>query len=167
MTLRQKAEGMHAESFPRQLAVSTAILTDGTVYYVALGAAAIRKPVTRVFVAVAAGGVGLITAKVGIFTADGRRVAVSADQGDAWSAPGMKEVPLLAPLLGPAGLYYVGLLAKAEGTLPAVVRGAASPVLSTAIAGGVRPFATQAGQADLPEQAVFEPGTFAPWAGIG
>ena len=79
----------------------------------------------------------------------------------------MKEVPLLEPFTGPAGLYYVGILASAHGTLPTVVRGAASPVLSTALFGGVRPFATQAGQTDLPERAVFEPGTFAPWVGIG
>lgn len=167
--VRGVAEGTLVENFSRQTASAVAIMTDGTVYYVAIGLArsALRRSVRTVSLAITSAGVGMTLSKVGLFDAGGNLLAQSVDQSTAWESTGIKTISFAAPFVPKLGTYYIGIIAKASGTLPGVARGSAIAILSTALPSGLVPFATQAGQADLPTQAVFAPGVFAPWVGLG
>lgn len=131
------ANGYFAETFDRKVIAGAAAAVDGTVYFTSIGLLA-GELVSAIAANIGAAGSGFTLAKMGLYDRLGNRLAVSADQGSAWTAAGLAEAQMIAPYRAPApDVYYVALVAKASG-MPTVVsvagasqsftRSAASPI---------------------------------------
>lgn len=160
-----RAEGGGVATVPRQHTFAQTIMVGGTVYYVGVGLLA-GDVITGISLSLTNAGVAMTLSKAGIYSPSGSRVALSADQGTAWESAGMKTAPLTASYTVPSNGHYYLAIVGAGGTLPTVTRSSAQSAasgFSTAIGTGIRPYAAEAGQADLPTTATFADALFAPW----
>lgn len=87
---------------------------------VRLGRIILRRAATisTVWVSVITAGASLTSGQsfVGLYSASGTRLAVSADQSTSWTSGGVKQISLTASYAAPPGTYYVALLTN--GTTP-------------------------------------------------
>jgi hypothetical protein len=165
--LLARGEGLISQNFDRMTSSNTSVLISGTVYYMLVPLYA-GEIVTNVLIGVDSAGTLQTLGKVALYSKTGTQLAVSADQGNAWSAAtGIYSVAMGTPFtILTTDVYYCAVLSVA-GAGPGLSRSANS--LSSAIAapGGVRPCASQSGQADMPGSATFTAGpNFVPWIAV-
>lgn len=156
------AEGLVSENFARSLASTGSVMTDGTVYYLAVELKA-GDLVTNCHVIVSSAGATVTLSKLGLYDKSLARLALSADQGTAWESTGLKTAAMGTPYrVLVDDLYYVAAISKATGTLPTLLRNTAQALGSPVVGSGVRDYGNQTGQTDLPS-----PGTIGGSAPIG
>lgn len=155
-TALAEGQGLKGQNFDRVVSGSSSTLTDGTIYAVQLDFRA-GDIVNNLYVAIATAASGTPSvSKMGIYDTSGNRLAISADQGTAWSATGTAAVPLTAPYTVTAnGSYYVAIISKAGTTPITVLRGSNVAAVNTAVGSGVTFAKTQASQTDLVNPATF------------
>jgi hypothetical protein len=149
------AQGLISQNFDRQAGGgSGSIMVDGTAYFLSVGLRA-NDVVSNVSIIVSTAGATLTLSKVGLYNKAGTRLAVSADQGAGWETTGLKTVALASSYTVPADDgYYLAIVSKGT-TLPTLLRGAANANGATALGTGMRAYAMQTGQTDLPASATF------------
>lgn len=144
-----KAQGMFAQTMPREILRIAIILVGGTVYLTRIHLHA-GDVITKIASAITVAGSGVTLGKVGIYDKDGNRLAVSASQTTAWESTGIKEVALTAPYEVPASDdYYIAIVATASTTLPTFLAGSNLPLAAGQVNSGIRPFAAEQSQTDL------------------
>lgn len=163
------AQGIIAEAFPRQGRGTGPTLIDGTAYFMMLGLMA-GDTATSLSVFITGAGSGMTLSKVGLYSKDGTRRAISADQTTAWQSTGLKTIAFTAPYAVPTtDGYYAAIVAKASTTLPNVFNGNTDG-LSPAIGAGSGAWGRQTGQTDLPASATIDTAlstnNFAIWLAI-
>lgn len=159
-------QGLIAETLPRAAATEiTAILTQ-QVYYMLMPLHA-GQVVTNLSIGINAGGASNTFTKFGLYDSSLALVASSADDPDHLETSGVRTLAMSTPYTVPTtGSYYAAVLCV-SASMPTVFRGSLS-VLSNAVGSGLRPWAHQTGQSDLPATAVFAAaggGTLAVWMG--
>lgn len=84
---------------------------------VRLGRIILRRAATisYIWLSVVNAGSGLTSGQsfVGLYSATGTQLAVSADQSTSWASAGIKQIALTSPYSAAAGTYYVALLTNA------------------------------------------------------
>lgn len=114
-------QGFIAWNYDSEVAVSTNILTSGTVYVHKVWLPA-GLTINNLGFTITTAGSGLTASQnfIGLYTAAGSRVAVSADQSGNWTSTGFKSTAMVAGYLVPtSGYYFIGILAV--GTTPPTV----------------------------------------------
>ncbi len=140
-----------------------AILVDGTAYFYAISLFS-GQVVTRIAIGIQTAGLGTSLSKVGLYSAAGSRLAISADQGAAWDSLGLKVITLVAPYtVVTDGLYYVAIIAKTATTMPTPDAlsnntNATQPQTGPFNGGSVLQLGTQTAQTDLPTTATITAG---------
>ncbi len=152
------AQGIIAETSAIRLTRSTSqTMIDGTVYYVMVGLIA-GDVVSGVGLIVEIAGVTMTLSKVGLYSTDGTRRAISADQGAAWATAGLYQPAFISPFtIVTTGGYYLAMVAKASVTLPVVLAGSTDANGANAPLGsGKGAFGIQTAQTDLPASATID-----------
>lgn len=159
--------GLLGWTAPKDQALNTTILVDGTVYFVAMPLR-VGTLVSKVWVAPSAGGATFTLAKLGLYDKLGNKLAATADLAQALTATGPLSGTLATPYSVPADdLYYGAIVVKASVTLPTLFRVGTSTVLNGAIGSGARQYGTQAGQTDLPTAAtIVNSSVIGVWMGV-
>lgn len=124
-----------AWGYDSEHASSTNILTSGTVYLHKLWLPA-GSTVNSLGWTITTAGATLTAGQslMGLYSAAGTRLAVTADQSGNWTSTGFKNPAITAPLaITTSGYYYVAILSV--GTTPPT--GASSPGLQTTYNAGV------------------------------
>lgn len=167
------ALGLITETIVDRIGIAGNSMVDGTVYYMAVYLFA-GETLTTAHLFVTTAGTTVTLGKVGLYAADGTRLALSANQTAAWEATGLKSIAFGTPYVVPtSGIYYLAVVTKASVLTPQIMassNSAASTLLICAnpIPGGVAPWGSQTGQTDLPSPGVIAAGT-APvirWIGV-
>jgi hypothetical protein len=165
---RALAEGLVAQTGPRQYAAVSIGLAASTTYLVGLY---LRRgtTLTNGWVNVGTNGTGLTLAKIGLWGVNGQLLVGSSDfsaalnAGAVWRAA---QAPLPTPYTVPAdGFFYAGIVQV--GTTPALVVGLNGTVAANGLPGAAWPTGAVSGTADL---ASFTPppalGPRTPWIGF-
>lgn len=157
-----RALGLVGETFNAMSINASLAMAGGSVYFglIPLRAGTV---VTNIVTQVQTAGSGLTLVRLGLYSKAGVRLAQTADAAAAFASIGNKVTALTAPLVVPAeDGYYIAIIAT--GTTPPNLReGLAEADLYTAIGSGVRRFAIQAGQTDLPATATLADSQNCPW----
>lgn len=86
----------------------------------------LREPatVTNILATVTTAGSGLVLNQnfAALYDDLGNRLGVTGNQSVAWAVSGLKTMPLTAPVVNPAGVYYAALLSNGT-TQPTFARG--------------------------------------------
>jgi len=160
------AEGLLGQNYDRQLASNTSALVSGTVYFMLVPLSS-SDTVTNISIAVTSAGSGVTLSKVGVFSKTGTLLASSADQGTGWQSTGIKTIPLSSPYTAAADDgVYLAIVCIATTTMPVLARASSQGTVNSPVGSGVRPYAAQASQTDLPASAVLSAtGGIAYWVG--
>jgi hypothetical protein len=160
------AEGLLGQNYERTLASNTSALVDGSAYFLLVPLKA-ADTLTNIIIAVTSGGSGVTLSKVGIYSKTGTQLAASADQGTAWQSSGIKTIALSSPYTASADDgVYLAIVCKATVTMPVLARASSQGTVNSPVGSGVRPFAAQASQTDLPSPATLSAaGGIAYWVG--
>jgi len=162
---RPSQQNLIAANMDPATAVSTLSITAGTVYYFAIWVPQ-ATTITNILYNISTGGGTTANCYVGLYSAAGTQLGVSANLGAAWGTTGAYTTPLSSPLAVSAGLYFVGLVAGTATSL--ALRGiATNSVLNTGatftsgtLAGGGRAMTTTTGQTTLPASVSTLPAAF-------
>jgi hypothetical protein len=133
------ALGFLAMPYDPAMAAAGGVLTSGTVYMIRLDLAA-PATISTATICLVNAGVTLTAGQsfVGLYTAAGTRVALSADQSASWVTNGEKNIAFTAPYAAAAGTYYLAMLCN--GTTPiAPLRTVSSASVTDVINHGLTP----------------------------
>lgn len=149
------AQGSIAETLDRRGRLGGDTLADGVAYFVMVGLVA-GDVIANCSLLVSGAGVLMTLSKVGLYSKDGTRRAISADQGTAWQSTGLKTVAFTGSYTVPTtDGYYLAVIGKATATLPDLVCGNddAAAGESLPVGSGKGSFGFQSAQTDLPSSA--------------
>src|SRR3989304_56291 len=153
LELARTAQGLLSETFDRRLALGNTLLTNQQVEYSLVGLRG-GDLITNVYLITSAAATSGTsgTGTVAIYTSAGVRSVSSADATTLFTAAaGLKTIPLTSPWTVPVdGGYYVALLTTYVTTQPTVTRYTTVNNGSIVIGAGVRPWAIQTAQTNLP-----------------
>lgn len=160
------AQGLIAQTFDRQLATLQTIMVSQNVYYMLIPLRQ-GQVITSLSIAVNTVSASSTLFRMGLYNSAGALVASTVNAPTLTETSGIRTANLSAPYTVPAsGGYYVALLS--DGGTPPVVFRASLSVIAQAVGSGLRPFAHQTAQANLPATATFAAAagaTFAYWVG--
>lgn len=152
-------QGKIAETWNLKSRTTTGSLVDGRAFFVMVGLLA-GDTATAVSLFIETAGVGMTLSKVGLYSSDGTRRAISADQTTAWQSTGLKTVSFITPFaVTVTGGYYLAVIAKASSSVPASLAGTAPSIaLPTGlpIGSGKGGFGAMSTQTDLPASATID-----------
>lgn len=165
--IRQIAEGLGGENYPRVLAATGTVLTGGTAYGVVVPFYAGDKVTNLLYHAVVAGS-GTSLFKAALYSIDGvTQLAASANQSSLFNSTNMKTVPLSAVYTVPSDQALLAVfVSTAATTLVSLARQNANGNVG-AVGTGALPFLTAGtGLSDLPTAPLtLTAGGFGFWTG--
>lgn len=150
------AEGVIAETLPRQAVRTAYVMVTGTVYYTAIPLLP-GDVIANLSVVLSVAGTLMTLTKVGLYDQVGNRLALSADVSAAWATTGLKTHAMIAPFtVQTAGLYYAAAISVFTGIAPNLNAGNLSGItlINSPIGAGALPWGIQLAQADLPNPGI-------------
>lgn len=152
------AQGFFSETLDRKVRMSTLNAAPGTIYAAMLGLIA-GDTVTSLSVVATSADLDTPTlTKVGLYTAAGARVALSANVAGGFSAADLYTVPLTAPYaVTVTGGYYAAVLQVAVVTTALMGGNSFEGAAADAVGGGAAGWGGMAAQTDLPTTLVLAP----------
>lgn len=118
-------QNLLAWSFDPATGLGASLTTAGNIFMTKI---ILREPttVTNILATVTTAGATLTAGQnlAGLYDSLGNRLGVTANQATNWQSTGLKTMPLTAPVVNPAGVYYAVLLTNGT-TQPTFARGSA------------------------------------------